>query len=141
MTLLGTFSPYMVVHKSSVVKIDKSIPFEVACLVGCGVTTGYGSATRSADIRPGEDVAIIGIGGVGMSALQGAVNAGARYVFAIDPVEWKRDQALKFGATHVYPTSSRQWRRRGGHLGLDGQEGDRHRRRTARQGRRQLRQP
>ena len=102
MTLLGTFSPYMVVHETSVVKIDPSVPFEVACLVGCGVTTGYGSATRTADIRPGEDVAIVGIGGVGMSALQGAVNAGARYVFAIDPVEWKRDQALKFGATHVY---------------------------------------
>ena len=47
MTLLGTFSPYMVVHKSSVVKIDPSIPFEVACLVGCGVTTGYGAAARS----------------------------------------------------------------------------------------------
>ncbi|WP_197378766.1 NDMA-dependent alcohol dehydrogenase [Mycolicibacterium mengxianglii] len=103
MTLLGTFSPYMVVHKSSVVKIDKSIPFEVACLVGCGVTTGYGSAVRSGDIRPGDDVAIIGIGGVGMGALQGALNAGARYIFAVDPVEWKRDQALKFGATHVYP--------------------------------------
>lgn len=53
MTLLGTFSPYMVVHESSVVKIDPSVPFEVACLVGCGVTTGYGSATRTADIRPG----------------------------------------------------------------------------------------
>jgi S-(hydroxymethyl)glutathione dehydrogenase / alcohol dehydrogenase len=103
LVLLGTFSPYMVVHKSSVVKVDPSVPFEVACLVGCGVTTGYGSATRTADIRPGDDVAIVGIGGVGMSALQGAVNAGARYVFAIDPVEWKRDQALKFGATHVYP--------------------------------------
>jgi S-(hydroxymethyl)glutathione dehydrogenase / alcohol dehydrogenase len=103
MSLLGTFTPYMVVHKSSVVKIDKDIPFEVACLVGCGVTTGYGSAVRTADIRPGDDVAIVGIGGVGMSALQGAVNAGARFVFAIDPVEWKRDQALKFGATHVYP--------------------------------------
>ncbi|MDY6995979.1 MAG: NDMA-dependent alcohol dehydrogenase [Actinomycetota bacterium] len=103
MTLLGTFSPYMVVHKSSVVKIDPSVPFEVACLVGCGVTTGYGSAVRSGDIRPGEDVAIIGIGGVGMGALQGAVTAGARNIFAIDPVEWKRDQALKFGATHVYP--------------------------------------
>jgi S-(hydroxymethyl)glutathione dehydrogenase/alcohol dehydrogenase len=102
MTLLGTFSPYMVVHETSVVKIDPSVPFEVACLVGCGVTTGYGSATRTADIRPGQDVAIVGIGGVGMSALQGAVNAGARYVFAVDPVEWKRDQALKFGATHVY---------------------------------------
>jgi len=103
MTLLGTFSPYMVVHKSSVVKIDKSIPFEVACLVGCGVTTGYGSAVRTADIRPGDDVAVIGVGGVGMSALQGAVAAGARHVFVIEPVEWKRDAALKFGATHTYP--------------------------------------
>ena len=103
MSLLGTFSPYMVVHESSVVKIDPSVPFEVACLVGCGVTTGYGSATRTADIRSGDDVAIVGIGGVGMSALQGAANAGARYIFAIDPVEWKREQALKFGATHVYP--------------------------------------
>ena len=103
MTLLGTFSPYMVVHKSSVVKIDPSIPFEVACLVGCGVTTGYGSAVRTADIRPGQDVAIVGVGGVGMSALQGAANAGARHIFVIEPVEWKRDAALKFGATHVYP--------------------------------------
>jgi S-(hydroxymethyl)glutathione dehydrogenase/alcohol dehydrogenase len=103
MTLLGTFSPYMVVHKSSVVKIDPSIPFEVACLVGCGVTTGYGSAVRTADIRPGDDVAVIGVGGVGMSALQGAVNAGARNIFVIEPVEWKRDAALKFGATHAYP--------------------------------------
>lgn len=102
MTLLGTFSPYMVVHEASVVKIDPSVPFEVACLVGCGVTTGYGSATRTANVRPGDDVAIIGVGGVGMAALQGAINAGARYVFAVDPVEWKRDQALKFGATHVY---------------------------------------
>lgn len=103
MTLLGTFSPYMVVHRSSVVKIDPSVPFEVACLVGCGVTTGYGSAVRTADVRAGDDVAIVGLGGVGMAALQGAVSAGARYVFAVEPVEWKRDQALKFGATHVYP--------------------------------------
>lgn len=103
MTLLGTFSPYMVVHRSSVVKIDPSVPFKVACLVGCGVTTGYGSAVRTADVRPGDDVAIVGLGGVGMAALQGAVSAGARYVFAVEPVEWKRDQALKFGATHVYP--------------------------------------
>jgi S-(hydroxymethyl)glutathione dehydrogenase/alcohol dehydrogenase len=103
MTLLGTFSPYMVVHRSSVVKIDESIPFEVACLVGCGITTGYGSAVRSGDVRPGDDVAIVGVGGVGMGALQGAVTAGARRIFAIDPVEWKRDQALKFGATHAHP--------------------------------------
>lgn len=102
MALLGTFSPYVVVHQTSVVKIDSSIPFEVACVVGCGVTTGYGSATHTAQVRPGEDVAIVGIGGVGVSALQGTVNSGARYIFAIDPEEWKRDQALKFGATHVY---------------------------------------
>jgi S-(hydroxymethyl)glutathione dehydrogenase/alcohol dehydrogenase len=103
MTLLGTFSPYMVVHKSSVVKIDPSIPFEVACLVGCGVTTGYGSAVRSGDVRPGDDVVIVGVGGVGTGALQGALNAGARNIFVVDPVEFKRDNALKFGATHAYP--------------------------------------
>ena len=102
MALLGSFAPYVVVHQTSVVKIDPSIPFEVACIVGCGVTTGWGSATRSAAVRPGEDVAIVGVGGVGMSALQGAVHAGARNVFAIDPVEWKRDQACKFGANHTY---------------------------------------
>lgn len=102
MSLVGTFSPYLVVHQCSVVKVDKAIPFEVACLVGCGVTTGYGSAVHTADVQPGEDVAIIGIGGVGTAALQGAVISGARRVFAIDPVEWKREQALKFGATHTY---------------------------------------
>lgn len=103
MSLLGTFAPYLVVHQSSVVKIDPAIPFGVASLVGCGVTTGYGSAVHTAQIRPGEDVAILGIGGVGTAALQGAVISGARRVFAVDPVEWKREQALKFGATHVYP--------------------------------------
>ena len=104
MSLLGTFAPYLVVHHTSVVKIDPAIPFEVACLVGCGVTTGYGSATRTAAVKPGEDVAVIGLGGVGMSALQGAANAGARYLFAIDPIAWKRDAAKKFGATHTYET-------------------------------------
>jgi S-(hydroxymethyl)glutathione dehydrogenase/alcohol dehydrogenase len=103
MSLLGTFAPYVVVHRTSVVKIDPAIPFEVACLVGCGVTTGYGSAVRSADVRPGEDVAVIGIGGVGVAALQGSAIAGARRIFAVDPVEWKRDQALKFGARECYP--------------------------------------
>jgi S-(hydroxymethyl)glutathione dehydrogenase/alcohol dehydrogenase len=103
MSLVGTFSPYVVVHQTSVVKVDPSIPFEVACLVGCGVTTGYGSAVRSANVRPGEDVAIVGVGGVGNAALQGAAIAGARRIFAIDPHPWKRDQALKFGATHAYP--------------------------------------
>jgi S-(hydroxymethyl)glutathione dehydrogenase / alcohol dehydrogenase len=102
MSLLGTFSPYAVVHQNSVVKVDPSVPLEVACLLRCGVTTGYGSAVNIAYIRPGEDVAIIGLGGVGIAALQGAVHAGARHIFAVDPVGWKLQQASIFGATHVY---------------------------------------
>ncbi len=102
MSLLGTFAPYVVVHHTSVVKIDPTIPFDVACLVGCGVTTGYGSAVRSAAVTPGDDVTVIGIGGVGVAALQGARIAGARRVFAVDPYEWKREQALKFGATTAF---------------------------------------
>ncbi|MGW5076866.1 NDMA-dependent alcohol dehydrogenase [Rhodococcus sp. NPDC004095] len=102
MSLLGTFAPYAVVHQTSVVRIDPTIPFEVACLVGCGVTTGYGSAVHTARVRPGDDVAVVGVGGVGTAALQGAVISGARRVFAVDPVEWKREQAAKFGADEVF---------------------------------------
>ncbi|HEX3545592.1 MAG TPA: NDMA-dependent alcohol dehydrogenase [Mycobacterium sp.] len=102
MNLLGTFAPYMTVHKDSVVKIDKDIPFETAAIMGCAVPTGFGSATNVADVQPGETVVIVGVGGIGMSALQGAVISGARHVIAIDPNEWKREQATKFGATHVY---------------------------------------
>lgn len=102
MVLLGTFAPYMTVHHTSVVKIDPSIPFEVACLVGCGVPTGFGSSTHVAKVEPGETVVVVGIGGVGMSALQGAVLSGASKVIAIDPIPWKREQAQKFGATHAY---------------------------------------
>lgn len=94
-------------HRASVVKIDPTVPFEAAALVSCGVTTGYGSAVRAASVRPGDDVAVVGLGGVGMSALQGAVHAGARYVFAVDPVEWKRDQALKFVVTQPIRMSRR----------------------------------
>jgi S-(hydroxymethyl)glutathione dehydrogenase / alcohol dehydrogenase len=101
--LLGTFAPFIVVHQTSLVTIDPEIPFEVAALVSCGVTTGFGSAARAAEVRPGDDVVIVGIGGVGMAALVGAVTCGARNIFAVDPVEWKRHQALKFGATHAYP--------------------------------------
>ena len=104
MNLLGTFSPYMTVHKDSVVKIDEDIPFETAAIMGCAVPTGFGSATNVAEVKPGETVIIVGVGGIGMSALQGAVISGAKQVIAIDPNEWKRDQAIKFGATHVYPS-------------------------------------
>jgi S-(hydroxymethyl)glutathione dehydrogenase / alcohol dehydrogenase len=104
MNLLGTFAPYMTVHKDSVVKIDASVPFESAAIMGCALPTGFGSATNVADVQPGETVIIVGVGGIGMSALQGAVLSGAKHVIAIDPVEFKREQAVKFGATHVFPS-------------------------------------
>ncbi len=106
MCLLGTFAPYVTVHESSAVKIDDDIPLDKAALVGCGVTTGWGSSTKVADVRPGETVVVIGIGGVGINAVQGAVAAGAKRVIAIDPVGFKRDQAIAFGATDVFASAA-----------------------------------
>ena len=100
-TQLGTFSEYVVTSEDSLIKIDESIPFHAASLVSCGVTTGWGSATVSAGTQPGDTVVVVGIGGVGMNALQGARAAGAKYVIGVDPVEFKRDSAPEFGATHT----------------------------------------
>jgi NDMA-dependent alcohol dehydrogenase len=102
MNLLGTFAPYMTVHADSVVKIDSDVPFETAAIMGCAVPTGFGSATNVAEVKPGETVIIIGVGGIGMSALQGAVLSDARRIIAIDTVAYKRDAAVKLGATGVY---------------------------------------
>jgi NDMA-dependent alcohol dehydrogenase len=102
MCLLGTFSPYVVVHESSAIKIEDDIPLDKAALVGCGVTTGWGSAVYAAEVQAGDTVVVIGIGGVGINAVQGAAMAGAQRVVAIDPVEFKREQAMAFGATHTF---------------------------------------
>ena len=99
---LGTFSDHTVVSEYSCVRIDDDIPFEVACLVGCGVTTGWCSAVRAGDTRPGETVVIMGVGGVGINAVQGAAYAGARDVVAIDPNPFKLDAAKRLGATHAF---------------------------------------
>jgi S-(hydroxymethyl)glutathione dehydrogenase/alcohol dehydrogenase len=104
MTQLGTFSEYAVVAEESVIKIDESIPFEAASLVSCGVTTGWGSGTVGAGTQPGDTVVVIGTGGVGMNAVQGARAAGATRVVAVDPVEFKRDTAKVFGATESCPS-------------------------------------
>jgi S-(hydroxymethyl)glutathione dehydrogenase/alcohol dehydrogenase len=101
MVCLGTFSPYTVVNQASCVKILPDIPLDKACLVGCGVTTGWGSSVYAAEVKPGENVAVIGIGGIGASAVQGARLAGAEMIFAIDPIELKRKLAPTFGATHT----------------------------------------
>ena len=101
MVCLGTFAHHTVVNQASCVKILDHYPLDKACLIGCGVTTGWGSAVYAAEVRPGDDVVVIGIGGLGISAIQGAKLAGAERIFAVDPVAFKRDEALKFGATHV----------------------------------------
>jgi len=110
MCVLGTFSRYMVISENSCVKVDDDIPFEVACLVGCGVTTGWGSAVYAAKVKPGDTVVIFGIGGVGINAVQGARFAGAKNVVAIDPLEYKLEMATEFGATHVFtdPAEARE---------------------------------
>jgi len=99
--LLGTFAPYMTAHEASLVKIDPEVPMEVAALLGCGVTTGWASATRAAEVRVGDTVVVLGAGGVGLNSVQGAVAAGARFVVAVDPTPAKRSWALAFGATHA----------------------------------------
>ncbi len=104
MCLLGTFSEYTVVPAASVVKVDDGTALDKAALVGCGVTTGFGSAVRTAEIRAGETVIVMGIGGIGINAVQGARIAGARNIVAIDPVAFKREKALEFGATHAAAT-------------------------------------
>ena len=90
------------VHQASVVKIEKDLPLEKAALVGCGVSTGWGTATTVGDVRPGETVVVMGAGGVGMNAVQGAAAAGAKHVVVIDPVAAKREWAMDFGATHTF---------------------------------------
>ncbi|VEG47116.1 alcohol dehydrogenase [Mycolicibacterium flavescens] len=101
MCVLGTFSEYTVVPAASVVKVDKDIPLDKAALVGCGVTTGYGAAVRTGETQDGDTVVVMGVGGLGMNAVQGARIAGARHIVALDPVAYKRELATEFGATHA----------------------------------------
>jgi NDMA-dependent alcohol dehydrogenase len=109
MCLLGTFARHTVVPVKSVVQIDEGLPLHLAALVGCGVTTGFGSAVRTADLRAGDTAVVIGVGGIGANAVQGAKVAGCRYVVAVDPVEFKREKALELGATHVAASMDEAW--------------------------------
>jgi NDMA-dependent alcohol dehydrogenase len=98
---LGTFADHGVIHESSAIKVDPDLPMAAVALVSCGVTTGFGSAQHRAQVRPGDTVVVVGIGGVGINAVQGARIAGARYIVAVDPVEFKQKSALDLGATHA----------------------------------------
>jgi NDMA-dependent alcohol dehydrogenase len=98
---VGTFAHHTVVHEASLIKIDKHYPLDRACLLGCGFITGWGSAVYAANVRPGDTVVVAGVGGIGAAAVQGARLAGARTITVIDPSEYKRDEAVKMGATHT----------------------------------------
>ncbi|MFM1724712.1 MULTISPECIES: NDMA-dependent alcohol dehydrogenase [Rhodococcus] len=105
MCMLGTFSERATISQHSVVKVDEWLPLETAVLVGCGVPSGWGTAVYAGGVRAGDIVVIYGIGGLGINAVQGAVQAGARYVVVVDPLAFKRETALKFGATHAFATA------------------------------------
>jgi S-(hydroxymethyl)glutathione dehydrogenase/alcohol dehydrogenase len=101
MCLLGTFAKHTVVNEASCIKIDDDVPLDRACLLGCGVVTGWGSSVYAAEVQPGDNVVVVGVGGIGANAIQGARLAGAKRIFAIDPLENKREKAMQFGATHT----------------------------------------
>ena len=100
MAQLGTFSEYIVVNEASLVRIEPWYDLRAAALISCGISTGFGSAVNRGGVKPGDVVAVIGCGGVGSGAIQGALHAGARAVIAIDKEPSKVERAMKIGATH-----------------------------------------
>jgi NDMA-dependent alcohol dehydrogenase len=106
MCMLGTFSQYGVIHQNSCVKVDDDLPLEKAVLVGCGVPTGWGAAVNTAEVKAGQTVVVMGIGGIGINAVQGAALAGAKNVIAIDPLANKREKAMELGATHAFESAT-----------------------------------
>jgi len=96
---LSSFAEQMLVHENAMVKIDPDIPLDRAALVGCGVMTGVGAVFNAAKVEPGSTVAVIGCGGVGLSAVNGAALAGAERIIAIDTVASKLELARELGAT------------------------------------------
>jgi NDMA-dependent alcohol dehydrogenase len=99
---LGTFAEITTVDVRSTVKIPDDIPFDVACLTGCGVGTGWGTAVQAGNVKAGDTVIVMGVGGIGINAVQGAAHAGASHVIAVDPVAFKRQKATELGATEAF---------------------------------------
>ncbi len=102
MAQLGTFSEHMVVSELSLVKVDGDLPLQNVALVSCGVATGVGSARNRAGVKSGDTVVVVGIGGIGANAVQGARMAGATNIVAIDTNPSKQEKAEEFGATHFF---------------------------------------
>jgi NDMA-dependent alcohol dehydrogenase len=99
---LGTFAKYTTVSTQSAIKIDKDADLTKVCLLGCAVGTGWGSAVNAGEVKAGDVVMVIGAGGIGMNAVQGARHAGADHVIVVDPVEFKRETSKVFGATRAF---------------------------------------
>jgi S-(hydroxymethyl)glutathione dehydrogenase/alcohol dehydrogenase len=98
---LSSFAEHMLTHERALVKIRDDMPLDRAALIGCGVTTGIGAALKTARVEPGSIAAVIGCGGVGLSALQGCRIAGAGRIIAVDNQSWKLELARELGATDV----------------------------------------
>jgi S-(hydroxymethyl)glutathione dehydrogenase / alcohol dehydrogenase len=98
---LGGFAEAMVVHHRTVAKLPEDMPFDAACLMGCGVLTGTGAVLNGAQVKPGSSVVVIGCGGVGLNVIQGARIAGATQIIAVDLSPGKLELAKMFGATHT----------------------------------------
>jgi S-(hydroxymethyl)glutathione dehydrogenase/alcohol dehydrogenase len=103
---VSAFAERMLVHENAVAKITKDIPLDRAALLGCGVTTGLGAVFRTARLRPGSTVAVIGAGGVGLNVIQGALLAGAGRIIAVDQSAAKGELARSFGATDFVDASA-----------------------------------
>jgi S-(hydroxymethyl)glutathione dehydrogenase / alcohol dehydrogenase len=103
---LSAFAERMLVHENALVKIRTDIPLDRAALIGCGVTTGLGAALNTARVRAGRTAAVIGCGGVGLSAIQGCRIAGAGRIIAVDTAGWKLDLARRLGATDAVDASA-----------------------------------
>jgi S-(hydroxymethyl)glutathione dehydrogenase/alcohol dehydrogenase len=95
----STFAEYTVVPEIALAKVDPQAPLEKICLLGCGVTTGIGAVLNTAKVEKGSSVAVFGLGGIGLSVIQGAKMAGAKRIIAIDINDGKKEMAMKFGAT------------------------------------------
>jgi S-(hydroxymethyl)glutathione dehydrogenase/alcohol dehydrogenase len=102
---LSSFAEQMLIHEHACVAIRKDMPLDRAALIGCSVMTGVGAAIHTSNVRPGETVAVIGCGGVGLSAINGAAIAGAGRIIAIDMVSSKGNLAMEFGATDFIDAS------------------------------------
>lgn len=98
---LGGFAQQVLVHENQLAQVPEEMPWPQAALLGCGVVTGAGAVLNTADVQPSDAVVVIGLGGVGLNAINGAVTAGAATIIAIDIADDKLDTAKTFGATHV----------------------------------------